>query len=101
LLTAARKHCAHMSWVEFRKADATQLRAGFRMQSQQVVPLFNPSYDPNTYSNRIIDLIVPFAAGRNGITRDEAEEWARDLRRSGEQGSYFFSLNRYLFVAQK
>ncbi len=74
-------------------------RAGFRVESQQIVPLFNPSFDPNTYSNRIIDLIVPFVTGRNGITREEAEDWAQELRRAGERGEYFFSLNRYLFVA--
>ena len=185
LLSAARRHCAHRPWVEFRQADATAVpfpdrafdaaistqvleyvrdvdaalaeihrvlrpggrvvivdtdwdsivwdspnrermsrilaaweqhaadvhlprtlarrlsQAGFRTQLQRVVPLFNPSYDPNTYSNRIIDLIVPFVSGRNGITRDEAEGWANELRQSGKHGSYFFSLNRYLFVAHK
>lgn len=185
LLAAARKHCAHLAWVEFQQADATRLpfpdhafdaaistqvleyvrdvdaalveihrvlrpggravivdtdwdsivwhspnrermsrilaaweqhaadvylprtlanklcRAGFRMQSQQVIPLFNPSYDANTYSNRIIDLIVAFVAGRNGITREDAEGWAKDLRHAGERGAYFFSLNRYLFVAER
>jgi hypothetical protein len=63
--------------------------------------LFNPGFDPDTYSNRLIDLIVPFVTGRMGIDADEAEAWAKDLRRTGEQGDYFFSLNRYLFVAKK
>jgi arsenite methyltransferase len=76
-------------------------RAGFRVKSQQVAALFNPSYDLNTFSNRIIDIIVPFVAGRNGITREEAEGWAKDVRQTGEQGDYFFSLNRYLFVAER
>jgi len=74
---------------------------GLRLESQQTIPLFNPSYDPNTYSSRIIDLIVPFVIGRNGITRDEAEGWAQALRKAGEGGEYFFSLNRYLFVSKK
>lgn len=76
-------------------------RAGFRMESEQILPLFNPSYDPNTYSNRMIDLIASFVTGHNGITRDEAEGWAQALRQAGERGEYFFSLNRYLFVAKK
>lgn len=76
-------------------------RAGFRVESQQVIPLFNPAYDRNTYSNRMIDLIVSFVVGRNGITRDEAEAWAGELRQSGERGEYFFSLNRYLFLATR
>jgi len=74
-------------------------RAGFRVESQRVIPLFNPVFDPNSYSNRIMDLMVSFVAGRDGITRDEAEAWAADLRQSGARGEYFFSLNRYLFLA--
>jgi len=185
LLAVARAHCAHQPWVEFHKADATQLpmgdqaydavistqvleyirdvdaalteicrvirpagrvvivdtdwdsivwhspnrermnrvlaaweqhaahpylpramanrlrRVGLRVESMTIIPLFNAEYDPNTYSNRVIDLIVRFVIDRNAITRDEAEAWARELRQSGERGEYFFSLNRYLFVATK
>ncbi len=99
ILTAWEQHAAD---AYLPRTMANKLRrAGFRVESQQIIPLFNPSYDPNTYSNRIIDLIVPFVTGRNGITRDEAEGWAQALRQAGEQGEYFFSLNRYLFVAKK
>jgi len=73
--------------------------AGFRVQHERVIPLFNPTYDENTYSNRIIDSIVAFVTGRNGIGRVEADAWARELREAGERGDYFFSLNRYLFSA--
>jgi arsenite methyltransferase len=75
--------------------------AGFRIESQTVIPLFNPSFDPNTYSNRLIDLIVPFVSGRLNIDSDEADDWAEKLRLAGNQGEYFFSLNRYMFVAKK
>jgi len=185
LLAVARSHCAHLSWVDLRHADATRLPfgddefdavisaqvleyvrdvdaalgeiqrvvrpagrvvivdtdwdsivwhssdrermnrvlaaweqhaadaflprtlagrlrdAGFRMTSQQIVPLFNPGFETNTYSNRAIDLIATFVTGRNGISGDEADAWARELRQSGERGDYFFSLNRYVFVATK
>lgn len=76
-------------------------RAGFEVEAERIIPLFNPAYHPNTYSNRIIDSIVQFVAGKNGIVRAEAETWARELRQAGEQGEYFFSLNRYLFLARK
>jgi len=56
--------------------------------------LINTEFDPDTYSNRIIDLIIPFVAGRGDITQAEAEEWGRDLREQGKRGEYFFSLNR-------
>lgn len=38
-----------------------------------------------------------FVPGCNEVTEEEAQGWADDLRTLGE--SYFFSLNRYLFVA--
>jgi hypothetical protein len=53
----------------------------------------------NTYSNRLIDLIVAFVVERGKITRDEAEAWASGVRQLGERGLYFFSLNRYVFLA--
>lgn len=49
----------------------------------------------------MIDLIVAFVSRRRGITREQAETWANELRAQGEQGEYFFSLNRYLFKARK
>ena len=81
---------------------AQKLRqVGLQVEAQQIIPLFNPVFDPNTYSNRMIDLIVPFVSGRQGVTQEEAVAWAQELRQLGEQGEYFFSLNRYLFLATK
>lgn len=74
-------------------------RAGFSIVSPRVMPLLNADYDVNTYSNRLIDLIVAFVVERGKITRDEAEAWASGVRQLGERGLYFFSLNRYVFLA--
>jgi ubiquinone/menaquinone biosynthesis C-methylase UbiE len=75
--------------------------AGFQVEAQKIMPLYNSEYDQNSYSNRIIDLIVPFVTGHDGITQDEAETWARKLRECGSNREYFFSLNRYFFLANK
>ena len=81
---------------------AEKLRqAGFQVEEQQIIPMFNPIFGPNTFSNCLIDLIVPYVSDRNGVTRDEAAAWAQELRQRGEQEEYFFSLNRYLFIAKK
>ena len=45
--------------------------------------------------------IQSFVAGRQGVTKAEADAWAADLRALGEAGEYFFSINRYLFAAVK
>jgi hypothetical protein len=76
-------------------------RAGFQLQHRDIIPLFNPEYDPNTYSYRVIGLIANFVTGRQGLTRTDVEGWVNDLHELGQQGSYFFSLNRYLFLAVK
>jgi ubiquinone/menaquinone biosynthesis C-methylase UbiE len=75
--------------------------AGFDVQLQEVVPILNPSFDQNTYSNRLIDLIASFVSGRSNISGDEARIWADELRDLCGDGQYFFSLNRYLFLAVK
>jgi hypothetical protein len=42
-----------------------------------------------------------FVVGRQGITKEDAAAWAAEFRELGQQGRYFFSLNRYLFAAEK
>jgi ubiquinone/menaquinone biosynthesis C-methylase UbiE len=72
-------------------------RAGFERVCVRVVPLLNPAFDLDTYSNRLIDLIASFAASR-GADASEIDAWARELR---TRDDYFFSLNRYLFFATR
>jgi ubiquinone/menaquinone biosynthesis C-methylase UbiE len=75
--------------------------AGFAVQGREIIPMFNPEYHENIYSHGMMDLISSFVPGRNGVTKEEVEAWAEDLRELGERGEYFFSLNRYLFLAVK
>ena len=49
----------------------------------------------------MIDPIAAFATGRKGVSAAEAQAWAAELRALGASGDYFFSLNRYLFLAEK
>ena len=73
------------------------VKSGFTMTHQQVVPILNAGYDDRTYSAGLIDIVAAFVPGHAGVTQDEARAWTDDLRSLG--ASYFFSLNRYLFVA--
>ena len=77
------------------------IHAGFEIHSQKIISIFNFEFNENTYSNRLIDLIVPFVVDTGNITKVEAEAWAKDLRERGQDGEYFFSLNRYFFLAKK
>ncbi len=75
--------------------------AGFKVQHQGIVLQFETAYDSSSFSHCLIDFIVGYVTGQDGITKNEVKAWAEDLRRLGEQGSYFFSLNEYIFLASK
>ncbi|MGY1631727.1 methyltransferase domain-containing protein [Geodermatophilus sp. SYSU D01186] len=70
-------------------------RAGFRVEPVRVLPLLDVGYGPRAFSARLLDLVAAFVVGRNGLTAEDVEGWAGDLRSLGPE--YFFSLNRYVF----
>jgi ubiquinone/menaquinone biosynthesis C-methylase UbiE len=73
--------------------------AGFAVAQRTAVPLLNAGYDQNTYSAGLIGFIAAFVPGRQGLSEADATAWTEDL--IALDGDYFFSLNRYLFVAIK
>jgi arsenite methyltransferase len=75
--------------------------AGFRVERREVLVLFNPEYDPDTYSVANGQIMADFAVAQGRMPREEAEAWMRDPQHLGDQGRYFFSLNRHLFLATK
>jgi ubiquinone/menaquinone biosynthesis C-methylase UbiE len=75
--------------------------AGFDVQRRDVLVLLNPDYDPDTFSAANVPIFADFVAGRGELTSEDMLAWEADLRRLGEAGTYFFSLNRYLFTATK
>lgn len=77
------------------------LQAGFAKVRVEVVPLLNVGYDPETYSVGMMRLIGDFASGRNGLTAEDVRAWRDDARAIGDEGGYFFSLNRYVFIAER
>jgi arsenite methyltransferase len=68
---------------------------------REVIPFYNTAFHPNCYSFRMLYAIQSFAAGRRGVTAEEANAWADEIRQRGARGDYFFSVNRYLFAAVK
>jgi len=79
-----------------------QLRdAGFALRHRRVIPMFNPEYHDDAYGKGLLGIMASFAAGRRGVSREEADAWLAEFSDLGRQGRFFFSLNRYLFVADK
>ncbi len=75
--------------------------AGFDVRQRDVIPMFNPEYHPNTFSYHLTMMMAMFAIGRCGVTQDDADAWLAELAALGRAGKYFYSLNRYLFIADK
>lgn len=80
-----------------RRLTALLSAAGFSVARREVIPLLNAGYAPNTLSAGLIDFIAGFVPGRQGLTEADARAWAEDLK--ALEDDYFFSLNRYLFLA--
>jgi hypothetical protein len=76
-------------------------QAGFENIRVEVVPLLNLAYDPQTYSVGMMTLLGNFAAGRNGLSEQDIAAWRDDARAIGAEDGYFFSLNRYVFLATR
>jgi arsenite methyltransferase len=72
---------------------------GFSIARRAAIPLLNAGYAPNTLSAGMIGFITAFVPGRQGLNERDARDWAEDLTTLGDD--YFFSLNRYLFLAVK
>ncbi len=82
-----------------RRLPALMRAAGLELADAAIIPILNHGADRNTYSAGMLGLVAAFVAGRGGVTADEATAWADDLESLGDD--YFFSLNRYLFVAKR
>jgi SAM-dependent methyltransferase len=73
--------------------------AGFSVERRAAIPLLNAGYDPDSFSAGLIGFVTAFVPGRQGLNKRDAQDWAEDLRALGDD--YFFSLNRYVFLAVK
>lgn len=76
-------------------------RAGFTIETATAVPMVELSAGEETYGGSQLQEFAKYVAGRNGITEEEAHAWKDDLLALAAAGDYFFSLNRYLFVARR
>jgi arsenite methyltransferase len=64
--------------------------AGFELASTTIIPILNQGAGTETLSHGVMPLIADFVSD---------QEWKEDLLAMGED--YFFSLNRYVFVAYR
>ena len=74
--------------------------AGFVNVSCRVIPIVNLSYRPDQFGFGSGQNIKSYVLGRNLIEPEVVAAWLAELAAKDAAGRYFFSLNRYLFLAQ-
>jgi SAM-dependent methyltransferase len=82
-----------------RRLTALLESAGFSVRHRSTIPLFNAGYDDNIFSAGLIRFVSAYVPGHDGLTDADLQAWADDLVALGS--TYFFSLNRYLFLAAR
>lgn len=99
ILSAWDQHFVHPN---LPRLLSSQLRAaGFAIRGRSSIPMFNPEFRDNTFGKGMLTMMASFAAGRDGISQGEAKEWFAEFPSLDAEGKFFFSINRYLFVAEK
>lgn len=99
MIEAWDRHCPQ---PQLPRTLAARLGAvGFASVRVDAITLINDRYQPDTYSFGVMPLLAAYAKKQGLVSREEADAWVADLEALGRRGEYFFSLNRYLFVASK
>jgi arsenite methyltransferase len=81
-----------------RTLTARLREAGFDVSRREAFVIFDAHGDEGSYSAHQIDHLGSSAIG---VPAGEIEAWAADLRDLARNGEYFFSVNRYVFLAAK
>jgi len=76
-------------------------KAGFDLAYSGGTPIVNTSMAQGTYSAEIIRSSAKQAAKREGLSPEIAEAWLKELEGFEARGEFFFSITRFLFIAQK
>lgn len=76
-------------------------RAGLEIERVEVIPLVELDPGENTYSGSQATELARYVVSKGGVPAAEASAWEGDLRSLAKRGEYFFSLNRYVFLATK
>jgi SAM-dependent methyltransferase len=92
-------HCAHPRLP--RTLGSRLVTAGFVLQDVTVFSILNLEWSDDTYSKGIAGFRREYVRKRGDISKHDLEAWADELPRLSEQGRYFFSTNRIIFLASR
>ncbi len=79
-------------------------KAGFEIRRVEIIAMFSPRWQPVSYAAGIIRSIRNFAQAngkRFGLTSDDLEGWWAEQEELIAADEFFFSVNRYAFLATR
>jgi arsenite methyltransferase len=88
-------HCAHPRLP--RSLAPRLVSAGFRFDELSVFSILNLRWDDGLYSKGLAGLIRDFVSSKNEV----GSGWYNEFGQLSNAGQYFFSSNRYIFLASK
>ncbi|WP_421931870.1 methyltransferase domain-containing protein [Phenylobacterium sp.] len=78
--------------------------AGFTVRRVEILPMLSPRWQPVSYAGAMMRTIANFVranAERAGLSLDEVDAWWADQQALIASDEFFFSLNRYAFLATR
>ncbi len=79
-------------------------QAGFEMRRVEILPMLTPRYQPVTYAAGMLRSIFTFVrrnAAQHGLSDQEVQAWQDDQADLIARDEFFFSLNRFAFLATR
>lgn len=84
---------------------ASRLRkVGMQVTRVEIIPMLSVGFQPHSYAGGMMKAIHGFVRQRgeaHGLSADDVQQWYDDQLRLAEKNAFFFSVNRYLFLAVK
>ncbi len=89
----------HVAWPDLPRVLPRKLRdAGLALQRCEAVPFVTTHYHRNTYVYGIARFIRRFVTEQGGVPKEVAAAWLVEFDELERSGSFFFAMNRFLFV---
>ncbi len=99
IMEARRNHFVHSDLPA--RLPALLTKASFTLDVTSGIPVVNTAMTPGSYSAEVLRSTAKLAVKEDRVSEQEANDWIAELDTFEEQGEFFFSVTRFLFVALK
>jgi len=99
MLAAWEEHLAHPALP--RTLGRRLEEVGLRVRRLERHSILERADDRTGYSGMLLGGIRGFAPGRQGVTKEEAKEWAEEQEALRASGAFHFSLGQYFFDVER